>query len=90
MGRTTHKPQRLLTLEELAPLIHLAPQTIRNRMSQNPESLPPRWVPPGVRGRYKLLWLSDVVDRWIAAQQFSTDYDVAYAELVNSYRQGDR
>lgn len=55
---------RLLDIEALAPLLCLSPRTLRNRLSQNPASLPPRVRVPGVRGpRWRL---SDVQD-WLAA-----------------------
>ncbi|QER43206.1 hypothetical protein F0726_00114 [Acidithiobacillus caldus] len=53
---------RLIDIEALASILSLAPRTVRNRLSQNPASLPPRvWV-PGTRGpRWRL---SDVQD-WL-------------------------
>ena len=52
--------------EYLVPILHLPVDTIKVYARSRPESLPPRWQPPGIR---KLLWLeSDVLD-WI--QSFS-------------------
>lgn len=52
--------------EYLVPILHLPVDTIKVYARSRPDSLPPRWQPPGIR---KLLWLeSDVLD-WI--QSFS-------------------
>lgn len=44
--------------EYLAPLLHRKVSTIRTDARRKPESLPPRWSPPGTR---KLLWIEEDV-----------------------------
>jgi len=50
--------------EYLAPLLHRAVSTIRVDARRKPDSLPPRWMPPGTR---KLLWIEEDVIAWMNA-----------------------
>ena len=54
---------RLLTVDDLADIIHLSPNTVRAKASRCPDALPPR-----VRGLTKLLWSPDVVNEWFRKQ----------------------
>lgn len=54
---------RLMTVEELASVIHLSPTTVRAKASRSPGDLPPR-----VKGLTKLLWSPDVVMEWFRKQ----------------------
>jgi hypothetical protein len=49
----------LLTVEDLARLIHLSPATIRSNLCRKPESLPPR-----VPGMSIPLWHHETYERW--------------------------
>lgn len=52
-------PEPLLTVDDLAKLIHLAPATIKANLCRRPETLPPR-----VPGLTKPLWHPETYDRW--------------------------
>jgi hypothetical protein len=52
-------PSPLLTVEDLARLIHLSPATIRSNLTRRPEALPPR-----VPGLTMPLWHPDTYERW--------------------------
>ena len=56
----------LLTIPELCELLHLAPQTVYNRLARAPESLPPRLILPGTR---KVLWRREAVEQWLAVHE---------------------
>jgi hypothetical protein len=60
-----HTATALLTVDDLAQLIHLLPATIRTNLSRRPESLPPR-----VPGLTMPLWHPDTYERW-ARGEFS-------------------
>lgn len=49
----------LLTVDDLARLIHLAPATIRTNLTRRPETLPPR-----VPGLTMPLWHPETYERW--------------------------
>ena len=49
----------LLTVDDLARLIHLSPATIRSNLTRRPETLPPR-----VPGLTMPLWHPETYDRW--------------------------
>lgn len=53
---------RFLSVKDLSEIIRLAPGTIKNLLSKNPTSLPPRRVVCGTRS---VLFLSTDVDRWM-------------------------
>ena len=50
--------------EYLALLLHRKVSTIRTDARRKPDSLLPRWRPPGTR---KLLWIEEDVINWINA-----------------------
>lgn len=54
---------RLLTVDDLADIVHLSPNTVRAKASRCPDALP-----PPVRGLSKLLWSPDVVNEWFRKQ----------------------
>ncbi|MCR2831000.1 hypothetical protein NR402_12015 [Acidithiobacillus ferrooxidans] len=54
----------LITLEELAIMLHRNVNTLRVAVSQRPESLPPRVRFPGVQRNY---WRRPTVRAWIAS-----------------------
>ncbi|AEM48111.1 hypothetical protein Acife_1991 [Acidithiobacillus ferrivorans SS3] len=54
----------LITLEELAVLLHRNVNTLRVAVSNRPESLPPRVRFPGVQRNY---WRRSTVEKWIAS-----------------------
>lgn len=54
---------RLLTVDDLADIVHLSPNTVRAKASRCPDALP-----PPVRGLSKLLWSPDVVAAWFRRQ----------------------
>ena len=54
----------LITLEELAVMLHRNENTLRVAVSQRPESLPPRVRFPGVQRNY---WRRPTVRAWIAS-----------------------
>lgn len=63
----------LLDIDALAPILCLAPRTLRNKLSTDAASLPPRVKVPGTRGpRWR--W-SDVQD-WLAALPVDVDVDL--------------
>ena len=51
-----------LDVAALGEIMHMSPQTVRNRMCVNPSSMPPRLHIPGNR---RLLWLRSDVVRWL-------------------------
>lgn len=53
---------KLLTVEELSAIVRLSPGTIKNLLSKNPQSLPPRRIACGTRA---VLFFSEDVDRWM-------------------------
>ncbi len=62
----------LITLEELAVLLHRNVNTLRVAVSNRPESLPPRVRFPGVQRNY---WRRSTVEKWIAS--FEEPFDPA-------------
>ena len=54
----------LITLEELAVMLHRNVNTLRVAVSNRPESLPPRVRFPGVQRNY---WRRSTVDKWIVS-----------------------
>lgn len=54
----------VLTVEQLARLVHKSPSSIRSDVSRNPNSLPPICRLPGSK---RLLWLRDDVMQWLSA-----------------------
>jgi hypothetical protein len=60
----------LITLEELAVMLHRNVNTLRVAVSQRPESLPPRVRFPGVQRNY---WRRPTVRNWIASYEESFD-----------------
>jgi hypothetical protein len=61
----------LITLEELAVLLHRNVNTLRVAVSSRPESLPPRVRFPGVQRNY---WRRSTVEKWIAS--FEEPFDL--------------
>lgn len=57
-----HTDDRLLTVQDLAEALGYSVQTIRNKLSTRPHTLPPRVLIPGA-----LRWRSSDVQAWIAA-----------------------
>jgi predicted DNA-binding transcriptional regulator AlpA len=53
---------KLLTVADLARLLHKAKRTIEVDVTRRPEALPPRLKIPGSR---KVLWLESDVHRWL-------------------------
>ena len=60
----------LITLEELAVLLHRNVNTLRVAVSNRPESLPPRVRFPGVQRNY---WRRSTVEKWIASYEAPFD-----------------
>ena len=56
----------LITLEELAVMLHRNVNTLRVAVSQRPESLPPRVRFPGVQRNF---WRRPTVRAWIASYE---------------------
>lgn len=54
----------VLTVEQLARLVHKSPSSIRSDVSRNPNSLPPICRLPGCK---RLLWRLQDVDAWMAS-----------------------
>jgi len=53
---------KIVGVDYIAAVMHKDVKTIKTDASRRPESLPPRWQPPGC---HKLLWLEpDVID-WV-------------------------
>lgn len=59
----TNPLPRLLTVEELAAVLHLSPDTVRRKASVAPADLPPR-----VKALSKLLWSPEIVQEWFRKQ----------------------
>lgn len=55
---------QLLTIEQLAELLHKTPSSIRTDRVRKPDSLPPSFTLPGSR---KVLYKSDAVNDWLNA-----------------------
>lgn len=53
---------RLINVDELSQKIGLAKQTVKNRLSKNPDSLPPRRIIPDCDS---ILFLDSDVEKWI-------------------------
>jgi hypothetical protein len=53
---------KLLTIEQLAELLHRTPSSIRTDRNRNPERLPPSFNLPGSR---KVLYKADIVENWL-------------------------
>lgn len=53
----------LLTVEDLALLLHKSVHSIRCDVARNPSALPPRCKIPGAK---RLLWMEDVVNAWLS------------------------
>ena len=60
----TEEESELITLEELAVMLHRNVNTLRVAVSQRPESLPPRVRFPGVQRNF---WRRPTVRAWIAS-----------------------
>ena len=56
------QPIELLTVTDVARLLHTKPKTISNRVSSAPWSLPPMLRIPGQR---KPLWREEAVTDWL-------------------------
>lgn len=54
----------VLTVEQLAKLVHKSPSSIRSDASRNPSSLPPICRLPGCK---RLLWRLEDVHAWMAS-----------------------
>ncbi len=63
------KLPRLLRLSDLAEVIGTTPESLSMRLSRNPNSFPPRWVPPGGRKKTRVarLWHPEDVQDWLEA-----------------------
>jgi predicted DNA-binding transcriptional regulator AlpA len=57
------KTQDLLTVDDLAALLHRAPATIVTARTRCPHTLPPACKVPGTR---RVLWRRSDVDAWLA------------------------
>ena len=55
--------EQLLSVEQLAVLLHKSPSSIRSDASRNPAALPPICRLPGNK---RLLWRQHDVDAWLA------------------------
>jgi hypothetical protein len=53
---------RLLDVDAIAPLLCLAPRTVRNKLCTDPSALPPRVKVPGTRGPR---WRMSDVQKWL-------------------------
>lgn len=66
-GEPPHQhPLQTLEYQDLAPLFHVSPDTLKNVYSRSPELLPPAVHIPGHRGP---LWLPSTVLRWLEANE---------------------
>lgn len=65
---------RLLDVDALAPMLCLAPRTVRNKLSADPASLPPRVKVPGTRGPR---WRLSDVHRWLDALPMDATADLS-------------
>lgn len=63
------KLPRLLCLADLAEVVGVTPESLSMRLSRNPESFPPRWIPPGGRKKTRVarLWHPADVQDWLEA-----------------------
>jgi predicted DNA-binding transcriptional regulator AlpA len=62
----TNSPLATLTVTDLAKILHVAPQTINNRMVRDPASLPP---PLDIAGQQGRLWLESDVQEWLESKR---------------------
>lgn len=63
---------KLLTTTELADLLGVAPQTIRNLLHKQPESLPCAYR---IRGMRKVLFRADDVESFLVSRQTAVKQD---------------
>ena len=52
---------KIMTIEDLSPLLHRSPKTIIRDIHRRPESLPPRLIIPNSK---RILWLEQDVKEW--------------------------
>ena len=74
---------RLLDVDAIAPLLCLAPRTVRNKLCADPTALPPRVKVPGTRGPR---WRLSDVQRWLNALPLDSTPDLS----VRAKRPGRR
>ena len=65
-AKVEEEESELITLEELAVMLHRNVNTLRVAVSQRPESLPPRVRFPGVQRNF---WRRSTVRSWIASYE---------------------
>ncbi len=65
---------RLLDVENLAPMLCLSPRTLRNKLCADPASLPPRVKVPGTRGPR---WRMSDVQKWLDALTLDVTVDLS-------------
>jgi hypothetical protein len=59
---TTNDMPKIVGVEYLATILQKSVTTIKLDANRKPESLPPRWKPPGC---HKHLWLESDVIEWV-------------------------
>ena len=55
---------KLITIEDLAPILRKSVHSVRNDLSRNPDALPPRCRLPGT---LRNLWRLEDVSAWLAS-----------------------
>jgi hypothetical protein len=74
----------VLSVEQLAKIVHKSPSSIRSDASRNPGALPPICRIPGTK---RLLWRIEDVQAWLAAHVEKSDI-AHYAQIITAHKKG--